>query len=79
MNKYMITLLFVFTGFQFSFAQVVEIDNLLFELPDVIFTQIESAEGYEASYELKIKQPLDHFDASKGFFYQNFIIFLLHI
>ena len=76
MIKYMITLLIVLTGFQFSYAQVEQINDLLFELPDVIFTQIESAEGYEASYELKIKQPLDHFDTTKGFFYQR--AFLSH-
>ena len=50
----MMTLLFVLTGFHFSYAQVKAIDDLLFELPDVIFTQIETADDYQSSYELKI-------------------------
>ena len=76
MNKYLMSLLLMITGYYFSYAQGENINTLLYELPDVIFTQIESAEGYEASYELKIKQPLDHSDKSKGFFYQR--AFLSH-
>jgi len=76
MNKYIVSILFLCSGFYYSNAQVGEISNLLFELPDVIFTQIESADGYDSSYELKIKQPLDHSDTSKGFFYQR--AFLSH-
>ena len=76
MKKYFFTILLFFIGLHFSNAQVENLDTLLFELPDVIFTKIESTEGYEASYELKIKQPLDHFDSSKGFFYQR--VFLSH-
>ena len=76
MNKYLMSFLLVITGYYFSYAQGENINTLLYELPDVIFTQIETAEGYEASYELKIKQPLDHSDKSKGFFYQR--AFLSH-
>jgi hypothetical protein len=65
------TMLLFFIGFHASIAQVENLDTLLFELPDVIFTKLEPAEGFEATYELKIKQPLDHFDSSKGFFYQK--------
>ncbi len=43
----------------------------LFELADVIFTPIEAPEGYSSAYELRIKQPVDHSDASKGYFYQR--------
>lgn len=58
------------------FAQT-EIETKLFELPDVIFTPMKSTpEGYEAAYKVKIKQPLDHNDISKGHFYQK--IYLLH-
>lgn len=71
MNKYIVSVLLFFIGFHASLAQVENLDALLFELPDVIFTQIDAKEGFEAAYELKIKQPLDHFDASKGFFYQR--------
>jgi len=76
MNKYFFALLLLLTGYHFSYAQTENYNDLLFELPDVIFTEIETANGYESSYELKIKQPLDHFDASKGFFYQR--AFLSH-
>jgi len=43
----------------------------LFELPDVIFTKINTPEGYQAAYKLMIKQPLDHTDESAGHFYQK--------
>jgi hypothetical protein len=76
MKKYFYALLLMFLGLHISNAQAGKLNDLLFELPDVIFTQIESAEGYKASYELKIKQPLDHSDASRGFFYQR--AFLSH-
>ena len=71
MNRYTFSVLLFFISFFISNAQVESLDTLLFELPDVIFTKIESKEGFEATYELKIKQPLDHFDSSKGFFYQK--------
>ena len=49
----------------------------LFELPDVIFKAIDTPDGYEAAYQLKIKQPIDHNDPSKGHFYQR--VFLSHV
>ncbi len=76
MKKYFFTLLLFVSALQFADAQVEKLNELLFELPDVIFTELEVAEGYQASYELKIKQPLDHADASKGYFYQR--AFLSH-
>ncbi|MGA0257438.1 MAG: S28 family serine protease [Saprospiraceae bacterium] len=48
-----------------------EIEKALFELPDIIFQQIETKADYEACYELRIKQPIDHNDPSKGHFYQR--------
>lgn len=57
-------------------TQTKNLEKLLFELPDVIFNKIETAKGFESTYELKIKQPLDHTDPSKGFFYQR--AFLSH-
>lgn len=62
--------------FQVVQAQTGRIDTLLFELPDVVFTKIETATDYEATYELRIKQPLDHSDVKKGHFYQR--VFLSH-
>jgi PS-10 peptidase S37 len=48
----------------------------LFVLPDVIFTETEAPKGFEAAYELRIRQPLDHNDPEKGHFYQR--AFLTH-
>lgn len=48
-----------------------ELEKRLFELPDVIFTQIETPDGFEAAYKLMIKQPLDHQNESAGHFYQK--------
>jgi hypothetical protein len=63
----------------FFFSQSYAQDALeleLFELPDVIFKKIDTPDGYTAAYELKVKQPLDHKDESKGHFYQR--VFLSH-
>ena len=76
MKKHIFTLLFLITSFNLTLAQEVVFEDQLFNLPDVIFTKIETAKDYESSYELKIKQPLDHSDASKGYFYQR--AFLSH-
>lgn len=53
-----------------------DISRQLFELPDVIFTEIEAPDGYASAYELRVKQPVDHLDPSKGYFYQR--AFLSH-
>jgi hypothetical protein len=61
-----------------SFANLVaqNIEDLLFELPDVIFKEVKSIDGYEHNYELHIKQPIDHSQPAKGYFYQK--VFLSH-
>ena len=46
----------------------------LFALPDVSFTKISSANELPIKYMLRIKQPLDHKDRSKGEFYQRVIL-----
>jgi len=51
-------------------------DNILSTLPDVTFKKIEIPDSFEIAYELKIKQPLDHSDSSKGYFYQR--VYLSH-
>ncbi len=53
-----------------------ELEMKLFELPDVIFKKIDTPEGYESAYQLKVKQPLDHKHPEKGYFYQR--VFLSH-
>ena len=53
-----------------------DLEMKLFELPDVIFQEIKTPEGFEAAYQLKVRQPIDHQDHSKGHFYQR--VFLSH-
>ncbi len=57
-------------------AETNDLEKLLFELPDVIFKKLEPSPGFESTYLIKIKQPIDHDDVSKGFFYQK--VFLTH-
>lgn len=52
-------------------AQASELEQRLFELPDVAFEAIKAPEGYAAAYELRIKQPLDHENPERGYFYQR--------
>ena len=54
-----------------AYAQADAIEKRLFELPDLIFKPIETPEGFEAAYELHIKQPIDHENPAKGHFYQR--------
>lgn len=53
-----------------------DLEKLLYELPDVIFKKLEPSPSFERTYLIKIKQPIDHDDVSKGFFYQK--VFLTH-
>ena len=52
------------------------LETQLFELEDISFKKIEAPEGFEAAYELSIKQPLDHDHPEKGYFHQK--AFLSH-
>lgn len=71
MKKSIVTLFLIFGLIPFLNAQSETLEQLLYELPDVIFTKIETPDNFEAAYELKIKQPLDHKNPSKGHFYQR--------
>ncbi len=57
-------------------ATAQSLEQQLYDLPDLRFKKIETPEGFEAAYELRIRQPIDHRDPSKGFFYQR--AFLSH-
>jgi len=48
-----------------------DLEKSLFLLDDVIFTKIETPEGYDSAYKLMIRQPLDHASPDKGHFYQK--------
>ena len=71
MKKAILFLIIITGSFQFTNAQQQQLENLLFDLPDVIFEEIKAADGFETAYKLYIKQPLDHAQPSKGFFYQK--------
>ncbi len=76
MKKHLLFLVLYLTSFNFVYSQAQNIENRLFNLPDVIFKKIITPDSYEFAYELKVKQPLDHFDSTKGYFYQK--VFLSH-
>ncbi len=66
-------------SFSFSFAQTDEatVDSALRTLQDVrIISKTVTYIPYSLEYKLAIKQPVDHNDTSKGFFYQQ--LQLLH-
>ena len=70
---------FLFIGLlinNFLYAQSEEklLENLLFNLPDVSFTKISKCGDPFLKYSLYIKQPLDHWDLSKGYFKQKVIL-----
>lgn len=72
MRRIVLNLLLIFCFSWNVQAQKVTIENALYDLPDVIFTEIGKAD----TFELKIKQPLDHRHPEKGYFYQR--AFLSH-
>jgi len=72
--KYTITLFFLIISV-LSFAQVdrERLEEALFNLQDVSFSYLPARSSTELTYELKIKQPIDHLDQSKGYFYQRVV------
>jgi len=75
-NKLNFVLVVILLYFFVLPVQSQNLEELMFELPDIIFQEIEPTKEYGTTYKLKIKQPLDHFDLSKGHFYQK--VFLTH-
>ncbi len=69
-------LLLFIVSISISFGQNQNIEEKLYELPDVIFKKIDSYDSDAIAYELKVKQPIDHDNPDKGFFYQR--VFLNH-
>ncbi len=74
MKKVITFLLFAYTSVLLVNAQDQSIESLLFELPDVIFEEIDFPYSDAPTYELKIKQPIDHNNPSGGYFYQRAFI-----
>ncbi len=50
------------------------LERALFDLPGVAFEKISEPDETYLRYLLRIKQPLDHKDPSKGFFYQRVVL-----
>ncbi len=57
-------------------AQPSALEQALFDLPGLAFKKIDAPEGFESAYELSIRQPVDHKDPARGYFYQR--AFLSH-
>ena len=74
MKIYFWTALTVLLAMQLS-AQT-DIEKRLFLQEDLIFKKIRNQDGFAASYQLMIKQPLDHNDEAAGYFYQR--VYLNH-
>ena len=74
-KKFLSFFLFIVLGTMAS-AQTQTLENLLFELPDLIFEKTTTTSALETVYQLKVKQPIDHTNPSKGFFYQK--VYLTH-
>ena len=64
--------LILWTLFQLN-SQNLNIEDQLKNLPGVTFEKVTSS---KTTYELKIKQPIDHSDPKKGFFHQK--VYLTH-
>jgi hypothetical protein len=66
-------LLFFFTQ---AAAQTdeIELEKILYNLPDVQFKKYSKPEDKYLKYTLNIKQPLDHAHPEKGFFYQSAVL-----
>ncbi len=75
MKKATFILVLLFLSF-YSHAQKENIESSLSELNDLTFKRINSSEGYETNYVLRVRQPLDHSDTTKGFFHQK--VYLSH-
>ncbi|MBI1224629.1 MAG: hypothetical protein GC192_05285 [Bacteroidetes bacterium] len=76
--KHLLTVFTFFCCTTFLLAQNAtnNLEAALFNLPDVSFKKIDTPDGFQAAYELKVRQPIDHQHPEKGFFYQK--VFLTH-
>ncbi len=76
MRKLFLSLIIITVFIGNTGAQNLSIEIALYDLPDVIFKEIKNTGDFEKTYELKIKQPVDHQHPGKGYFYQR--AFLSH-
>ena len=52
------------------------IKDRIYQIDDIIVSEIKAKDGFSECYKIMIKQPIDHSDTTQGFFYQK--IFLSH-
>ena len=72
--KYYSLLLILFSFYNISAQEkITDLEKQLFNLPDVIFTKINSTETNQI-YKLDIKQPVDHKNPEGPYFYQQAIL-----
>jgi hypothetical protein len=73
--KKLLLILFAFPSlFGYGQPDQTALEQALFNLPDVSFLKISRPGDPTLKYDLKIRQPLDHQDPSKGNFYQHIIL-----
>jgi len=75
MNKYILVILLLFLSFGIQ-AQEKNIESVISGISGLTYDKIESANNSD-NYVLFVKQPIDHFDTTKGYFYQK--VYLTHI
>jgi len=66
MKRASLLLLLLFLSL-YSKAQENHIESILSGLPDITYEKIKEVDDYSV-YMLKVRQPLDHSDTTKGFF-----------
>ena len=71
---YSFSLLLLSLSIRAQTAEEKRLEKELFDLPDVSFTKISKPEDPFLKYMLKVKQPIDHHNAAKGYFYQRVIL-----
>ncbi len=69
--KSYLLIIFLLVLIQILNAQAFDLEQALFNLPDIKFEKIITPTGYESAYRLYIRQPVDHFNPDKGNFYQK--------
>jgi PS-10 peptidase S37 len=62
--------LFIQTIFVFSQNEMTKIERMLYDMPDISFEKLTDGASLYPEYKIKIKQPLDHKNPKKGYFYQ---------
>ena len=77
---YLVLSMLVLLGFDLTPVQgqsPADCEDFLFDLSDVRFYEIAAPTGYEAAWEVHIRQPLDHQNPSEGAFWQR--LFVSHV